>query len=98
MTSGGYTKTEAWNLQLQHKIEKAEKRIAALEAALKKIQDLEINGVSNIARFALEGAPTSSEGAGGCTCPYSSEHRMREHNPECPIHSPTSASEGREDG
>lgn len=39
MTGGGYTQTEAWNLQLQHKVEKAEKKIAALEAAQEKIRE-----------------------------------------------------------
>lgn len=76
MTGGGYTQTEAWNLQLQHKVEKAEKKIAALEAALRDlVEDLEQrskldpdkpnvvacgHGVYTRAKQAL----TSSEGAG----------------------------------
>lgn len=37
MTSGGYTNTEAWNLQLQHKIEQAEVRAEQAEAKLAEV-------------------------------------------------------------
>ena len=89
------------------------KRIAALEAALSAALTHITGGIwpyidppDVFIKKVLKGqALTSSEGAGEtangpqCACKFHPDKDLIvEHSPGCPIHSPTSAAEDREDG